>query len=68
MTGRRAFAFAAILLIGVGLLTRVLLIPWPPEVAKYLGSALWGAIIRWLTRRARRRVCFRVAPTASVRN
>lgn len=45
MTGRRAFAAAAILLIGVGLLTRLPLIPWPPEVAKYLGSSLWGAMV-----------------------
>ena len=45
MTGRTAFAAAAILLIGIGLLTRVPLIPWPAEIAKYPGSALWGAMV-----------------------
>jgi hypothetical protein len=42
---RTAFAVAAIILIGVGLLTRVPLIPWPAEVAKYLGSSIWGAMV-----------------------
>ena len=45
MIGRSAFAATAILLIGVGLLTRLPLIVWPPEVAKYLGSSLWGAMV-----------------------
>ena len=42
---RAAFAVAAVVLTGVGLLTRVPLIPWPAEVAKYLGSSLWGAMV-----------------------
>lgn len=45
MTGRRAFAAGAVLLICVGLLTRMPFIPWPAEVAKYLGSSLWGAMV-----------------------
>jgi hypothetical protein len=38
---RTAFAVAAVILIGVGLLTRIPLIPWPAGIAKYLGSARW---------------------------
>jgi Protein of unknown function (DUF2809) len=42
---RGAYALAAVILIGVGLLTRIPLIPWPAGVAKYLGSSLWGAMV-----------------------
>jgi hypothetical protein len=45
MISRRAFAVAAVILICIGLLTRMPLIRWPSEVAKYLGSSLWGAMV-----------------------
>ena len=45
MGRRSAFAVAAVVLICIGLLTRVPLIAWPAEVAKYLGSSLWGAMV-----------------------
>ena len=50
MTGRFrsrrvAFALAAILVIGLGLTTRLPGLNWPPMVAKYLGSFLWGAMV-----------------------
>jgi len=44
--GRRSsYAIATVLLIAVGLTTRWPTIGWPPELAKYLGSALWGAMV-----------------------
>jgi hypothetical protein len=42
---RGAFALAAILVIGVGLTTRLPDFGWPPVIAKYLGSLLWGAMV-----------------------
>jgi hypothetical protein len=42
---RTGYAIAAVLLIGIGLLTRSPALNWPPDVAKYLGSMLWGAMV-----------------------
>ncbi|MFZ5732707.1 MAG: DUF2809 domain-containing protein [Pseudomonadota bacterium] len=42
---RGAYAIATLVLIVAGLLTRWPAIAWPPGVAKYLGSALWGAMV-----------------------
>lgn len=57
MTGIRpsrrvALALAAILIVAIGLTTRLPSSGWPPMVAKYLGSILWGAmvycVVAWL--------------------
>lgn len=52
LSRRAMLALAAILIIAIGLTTRLPGIAWPPIVAKYLGSALWGAmvycIVAWL--------------------
>jgi len=44
--GRRAgLAAATVLVIGIGLTTRLPGIDWGPLVGKYLGSLLWGAMV-----------------------
>lgn len=44
--GRRAgLAAATVLIIGIGLTTRLPGIDWGPLVGKYLGSMLWGAMV-----------------------
>ncbi|WP_236846475.1 MULTISPECIES: DUF2809 domain-containing protein [unclassified Bosea (in: a-proteobacteria)] len=45
LSRRAMLALAAILIIAIGLTTRLPGIAWPPIVAKYLGSALWGAMV-----------------------
>jgi hypothetical protein len=42
---RPAVACATLLIIGVGLTTRLPGIDWPPVLAKYLGALLWGAMV-----------------------
>lgn len=42
---RVVLALAAILIVAVGLTTRLPDSGWPPMVAKYLGSSLWGAMV-----------------------
>jgi hypothetical protein len=42
---RTGYVIAATFLIGIGLLTRWPGLNWPPDVAKYLGSTLWGAMV-----------------------
>ncbi|HEY5796595.1 MAG TPA: DUF2809 domain-containing protein [Bosea sp. (in: a-proteobacteria)] len=44
-TRRAALAFTAILVIAIGLTTRLPGIGWSPIVAKYLGSLFWGAMV-----------------------
>lgn len=50
---RAPHLLAAVLVIGVGLLTRWPAWPLPPAVAKYLGSILWGAMVYYLLRACR---------------
>jgi len=45
LSRRAGYAVAALALIAIGLLTRWPAIAWPAGVAKYLGSALWGAMV-----------------------
>lgn len=45
LSRRTSYAVAALALIALGLLTRWPAIAWPPGVGKYLGSALWGAMV-----------------------
>lgn len=49
---RVVLALAAIVIIAIGLTTRLPGTDWPPIVAKYFGSVLWGAmvycIVAWL--------------------
>jgi hypothetical protein len=42
---RTSYAAAAVLIIGVGLLTRLPLLSFPRALAKPLGSVLWGAML-----------------------
>lgn len=42
---RVVLALAATLIVAIGLTTRLPGIAWPPIVAKYFGSALWGAMV-----------------------
>ncbi len=42
---RLALAIATIVVIAVGLATRLPGIEWSPVVGKYLGSVLWGAMV-----------------------
>jgi MFS superfamily sulfate permease-like transporter len=63
--GRRAlYAIAAILIISIGLLTRLPLLPVPWGIAKPLGSVLWGAMVYCLVRTCRPRT--RLLPAAAV--
>lgn len=45
LTRRAALALAAIVVIVLGLMTRLPGIGWSPMVAKYLGSLLWGVMV-----------------------
>ena len=42
---RTGYIIAAVVLIGVGLLMRWPAMNWPAELAKYSGSAIWGAMV-----------------------
>jgi hypothetical protein len=42
---RAAYALMAAALIAVGLTTRLPMIGWPPSLAKYAGSIIWGAML-----------------------
>lgn len=62
---RGSYALVCVVLIVVGLTTRLPFIVWPDGVGKYLGAALWGAmvycIVRFIRPDARRCVSAAVA-------
>ncbi|WP_436150589.1 hypothetical protein [Bosea sp. LjRoot90] len=45
LSRRVVLALVAIGIIAIGLTTRLPGLGWPPILAKYLGSALWGAMV-----------------------
>src|ERR1700742_3360797 len=50
---RVAYAVAVLVVIAVGLTTRLPLVHWPPMVGKYAGAVLWGAMVYFIVRLGR---------------